>query len=1171
VALLNHIYGLLDNGEKSRLIWLHGTAGVGKSAVAFTVAERMRGLKVVERTTVEKRLAATFFFSRKHTQRCTTGYFFATLAYQLACNFPSIREDVNTAIRENPGLLHHDKSPHAQMEALFLRPLRELRFRLRGCPPLVFVIDALDECTSETEIADLIALLGHALHQLDQPDLPVIHILLTSRSEARIREAMHGKDVHSLVCEIPVKTSGKGITTTISLDGTDVDNDIYIFLEHSFRMLQSRHPGFPLPTTHQLARLASRAGRRFVVASTMIKFIDDEYNDPRDRLQLMLDLTSNLLPGTEVYKLYDRILSTCADPRRAYLHLSIVSSLADPLPISQISTLLGPGEGKDVESSLIQLRSVMDVPTDSSLPVNIHHSSVRDYVSDPSNCSLLEGQHITSPDSLLARSSLRLMVQDMPESTAFLDAFSALSRQGRAMRSHNPQRLQHSLSFVVLPPEPLQILLGLLWLRGGRRSNPYPCQWLETLDGHAWLQTRKGKNWLQTGWGRDWLWNKGGQDWLQRQGGQAWLQTRRGKHWLQTQDGRAWLRKVQGGHDWLQTRGGQIWLQTLQGQDWLQTQDGRGWLQTPVGGQEWLQMQGGQEWLQVWGGQEWLQTRDGQWWLQSKGGQEWLQTIGQWWLQTNSGTEWLDMDGQGWLQTQGGKGWLQTEGGQGWVQTRDGQHWLQTEAGQDWLHMDGQNWLHTLDGRDWLHTQAGNVWLRTWDGKCWLRTRDGKHWLQTRDGQCWLQSEYGQHWLWPGRTLTHRNSMIQLPHHSRLLQTAIIYSGEQLKIESEDEKHWFWDSSNRKECAGLEVQFSGGAEILCDKDWLQTTVGQDWLQTTVGQDWLQTKEGRDWVLTQHGQGWVQTKGGQDWLRTKDGQGWLRSQTGQEWLHTKAGQEWLQTQGGGAWLQTDDGYDWVQTKDGRDWLQTKASMQDWLQTQGGQAWLQTMIGQDWLQAKDGKDWLQTHSGQDWLQTRSGRNWLQTERGQVWLQTSHGQAWQSTPSASVWVTMEEFSTTLEGINEYTITQELDLLPTFQVIQQFKSLPDFLVLPVFLALRYQDQSFTSALPQAAFPSNVEVVRAMKTFVYFAKEAQEQSQIASAALRYACQNWAVHLSRTRNPWDDTLNHIFKTFWDHHLLSWLERQWCLKGLQSCLVILSEGQKLAKVCVLAMILATDPR
>ncbi|KAG2036040.1 hypothetical protein BDR03DRAFT_823335, partial [Suillus americanus] len=149
VDLLKYIHLLLDGGKKNQLIWLHGTAGVG--TVAFTVAERMQVLKVIEETNVEKRLARTFFFSRKHTKRCTAGYFFATLAYQLASNFPSIRKDVNRVIRDNPALLDPDTPLCDQMEALFLKPLRWLRSRLRECPPLTFVADALDECTSESE------------------------------------------------------------------------------------------------------------------------------------------------------------------------------------------------------------------------------------------------------------------------------------------------------------------------------------------------------------------------------------------------------------------------------------------------------------------------------------------------------------------------------------------------------------------------------------------------------------------------------------------------------------------------------------------------------------------------------------------------------------------------------------------------------------------------------------------------------------------------------------------------------------------------------------------------------------------------------------------------------------------------------------------------------------
>ncbi|KAG2126812.1 hypothetical protein DEU56DRAFT_821744 [Suillus clintonianus] len=137
------------------------------------------------------------------------------------------------------------------MEALFLKPLRKLEFRLRGCEPLTFVIDALDECTSNAELVDLIIFLAQALRE---PDLPVTHILLTSRSESHICKAFQNEEVRPLVCEIPVETSGEGVPTIISLDGAEVDNDIYIFLRHSFAELENRHPDFPQPSKDELER-----------------------------------------------------------------------------------------------------------------------------------------------------------------------------------------------------------------------------------------------------------------------------------------------------------------------------------------------------------------------------------------------------------------------------------------------------------------------------------------------------------------------------------------------------------------------------------------------------------------------------------------------------------------------------------------------------------------------------------------------------------------------------------------------------------------------------------------------------------------------------------------------------------------------------------------------------
>jgi hypothetical protein len=1050
----------------------------------------MRSLKVAER-----RLAGSFFFSRKHTKRCTIGYFFATLAYQLATNFPSIRDDVNRAIRENPALLDPDKSLHDQMEALFLQPLQQLCFRLRDSPPPVFVIDALDECTSDTEIADLISLLGQALRE---PNVPVIHILLTSRSEAHIHDAIHEEGVRPLVCEIPVNT---GVGKVISLDGVDVDNDICIFLEQSFRKLRSRCSNFPQPTRDELVRLASRAGRRFIVASTMLKFIDDGYNDPRDRLQLMLELTSELLPGTEVYKLYDSILSTCANPTRAYLHLSVVAALADPLPMSQISELLGPGEGRDVEAALVQLRSVMDIPTDSGLPVNIYHSSIRDYVSNPSNCKLPQVQYPTSPHSLLARSSLRLMMQGIPANTTLLDALSELKQQSQVMEPHEPQSLKHSLSFLVHVPEPLQVLTCLLWFRGDRGPDLW-C-WLGDLDGHAWLQTQAGEHWLKT-------WR-----------GEEWLESPLGRRWLYSPWGRDWVKGTQGGDDWFRK--------------WTERGSGNPlWAPSPVKirpSTELLQLPGVGELVQLTpSARHWLRSRDGKRWLLTSAGRAWGLLGGE----TQQGKYSTETEGipiqlctrceiRSWyrhppkpLQTPSmmdlqklnpnARDWVRSWDGRRWLLSPEGQGWLQYPRLRGWLQTDSEGaWIKTTSEGDRLHTTGEGDRLPTQCREDWLQSRSGQDWLQSQSGQGWLQSQSVRQ-----RLLT------QITREYPLLAQFVRQS--------------------------LDIERA--------QEWLETENGEQWLQTPGGRDWLQTPSGREWVRTHTGLKWLLTQSGQVWLLTRNGMYWLLTTTGEQWLLTESG---------GCWLQTESGEQWLQAPSGRQWLQTESARQ-WLQTLSGVAWLQTEGVGQWLQTESGGDWLQTKSGQDWLKTERGQGWLQTESGKNWLQTPHGQDWQLTSSASAWVIMEDFSRTLKAIGEYTISPELPFLPTFQVIQHFKSLPDFLMLPAFLALRNRGEDPTCALPvQNRVLPDMDVIHAMTAFTIFAAEAGERSRSVSEALKYACQNCTLHLSRAPKPWDDILHHTFRSFWNSHLLSWLERQWCLKGLWSCLVILSELQKLAEV------------
>jgi len=70
-----------NNPSDACIFWLSGMAGTGKSTVSRMVARRWDD---------EKRLGASFFFSRGRGDLANASKFFATLACQLAHTQPSL-------------------------------------------------------------------------------------------------------------------------------------------------------------------------------------------------------------------------------------------------------------------------------------------------------------------------------------------------------------------------------------------------------------------------------------------------------------------------------------------------------------------------------------------------------------------------------------------------------------------------------------------------------------------------------------------------------------------------------------------------------------------------------------------------------------------------------------------------------------------------------------------------------------------------------------------------------------------------------------------------------------------------------------------------------------------------------------------------------------------------
>jgi hypothetical protein len=98
VSLLEEIYNWVDSEDKQCIFWLNSLAGTGKSTIARTVARRYFE---------QKRLGASFFFSRGGGDVGYAGKFFTSIAVQLAYNAPSLRRYISEAAEEQIDIINH--------------------------------------------------------------------------------------------------------------------------------------------------------------------------------------------------------------------------------------------------------------------------------------------------------------------------------------------------------------------------------------------------------------------------------------------------------------------------------------------------------------------------------------------------------------------------------------------------------------------------------------------------------------------------------------------------------------------------------------------------------------------------------------------------------------------------------------------------------------------------------------------------------------------------------------------------------------------------------------------------------------------------------------------------------------------------------------------------------
>ncbi|KAH8109547.1 hypothetical protein DFH11DRAFT_1626755 [Phellopilus nigrolimitatus] len=141
-------WAISHQDPQTKLFWLYGIAGSGKSSIASSVASSLDQ---------QGCLAGCFFFKRDIPECRSPQHFVSTLAYYIARACKPFRDVMLQVLQDDPDIA--SKAVRLQFETLFTGPLPKSS-QLSSPKPLVMIIDALDECQDAGSVSAYLAQLA---------------------------------------------------------------------------------------------------------------------------------------------------------------------------------------------------------------------------------------------------------------------------------------------------------------------------------------------------------------------------------------------------------------------------------------------------------------------------------------------------------------------------------------------------------------------------------------------------------------------------------------------------------------------------------------------------------------------------------------------------------------------------------------------------------------------------------------------------------------------------------------------------------------------------------------------------------------------------------------------------------------------------------------------------
>jgi hypothetical protein len=369
VDVLEKIERWADGVQDNSIFWLNGMAGTGKSTIARTVARKYHG---------QKRLGASFFFSRASRDVNHAGKFIISIAIQLANKSSPLTRYICQAIANCPDI--GMRALGEQWDQLILRPLSKLKASQLPSSSIVIVIDALDECEHEGDIPVILQLLAKT-QMLTRVRL---RIFITSRPEHTIVRSFY---------EIPNTTYLGFRLHEISL--SVVNHDMSIFIRHELEKIKEERGFSPeWPGEQTIEFLVEKAGSLFIYAATLCRFIERSRFPPRRLKQVTQGATPDavhMVLGNMYNDVLSQSLEGFDDEEKSELNRPFrrvvggIVILFDSLSAPSLAQLLSV-ELVDVYDILRSFHSILDIPEDRISPIRLLHHSFRDFLLDEKRC-----------------------------------------------------------------------------------------------------------------------------------------------------------------------------------------------------------------------------------------------------------------------------------------------------------------------------------------------------------------------------------------------------------------------------------------------------------------------------------------------------------------------------------------------------------------------------------------------------------------------------------------------------------------------------------------------------------------------------------------------------------------------------------------------------------------